>query len=299
MTKDVRYYAKFTLDFADHPKILALSFEAKWALVELTLWSRKHMTDGVIAKRLASSLASASAFAELCANDAHQPSLIETDDAYIIHDFSAHQDTRAEIEARSNRARIAGQKGGRPRKQPAKQPAKRNESKQPSEMKAEKEKHIKKETKKDSTYSMTFERWWSTYPRKVAKRAAAVAYDRVVKGVDACTLQTAVEAYAASVADSEQKFIAHPTTWLNQGRWEDQAAAEAPSVEEFLRDCWRRGVTAKITELTGHRPDPFRWPDEPIPADFDQEAARVDQVRAWLEREHDTLVESLSRGNNT
>lgn len=46
--KDDRLYAKFTLDFPDHPKILCLSPEAKWALVEMILTSHKNRTGGMI-----------------------------------------------------------------------------------------------------------------------------------------------------------------------------------------------------------------------------------------------------------
>lgn len=46
--KDDRLYAKFTLDFPDHPKILCLSPEAKWALVEMILSSHKSRSGGFI-----------------------------------------------------------------------------------------------------------------------------------------------------------------------------------------------------------------------------------------------------------
>ena len=37
-TKDIRLYAKFTLDFSDHPKIMPLSDAAFRCLIEATLW---------------------------------------------------------------------------------------------------------------------------------------------------------------------------------------------------------------------------------------------------------------------
>lgn len=122
--KDERLYAKFTLDFPDHPKILCLSIEAKWALVDLTIYSRRHMTDGFISKAVALAKHGASVCQELATNDAASPSLIEVENGYQIHDFALHQSTKAEIEALTAKRRTAGQKGGQARaKQVLKQTA--------------------------------------------------------------------------------------------------------------------------------------------------------------------------------
>lgn len=139
--KDQRIYGKFTEDFPDHPKIMPLSDAAFRCLVEATLWSRKHRTDGLLARRYAVARWSLSVLTELCENDAFNPSLSEVEDGWIIHDFALHQETRAEIEARSERNKIAGQKGGLAKaKQGAKQGAKRKSSERLAEK--EKEKHI-------------------------------------------------------------------------------------------------------------------------------------------------------------
>lgn len=142
MTKDRRLYGKFTLDFPDHPKIAILSDAAFRCLVEATLWSRKQQTDGVLARRYAVAKWSLDVLHELCANDDENPSLIEQERGWVIHDYAEHQDTKADIEARQERNRIAGQKGGLAKaKPPAKQGAKRGASKVVSENVAEKEEH--------------------------------------------------------------------------------------------------------------------------------------------------------------
>lgn len=136
MAKDGRLYAKFTLDFPDSHKVLPLSDKAFRALVEMTIWSRKQMTDGVLASRLAVAKWSLEVCQELCTNDPVNPSLIEVENGYLIHDFAEHQDTRAEIEARSERNKAAGRKGGQAR---AKRSAKRVASESLSETQAETE----------------------------------------------------------------------------------------------------------------------------------------------------------------
>lgn len=112
MAKDDRLYAKFTLDFPDHAKILPLSDAAFRCLVEATLYSRKHLTDGLLARRYALARWSLEVLRELCDNDPEKPSLIECEEGWRIHDFADIQDTRAEVEARRERNRKAGQQGG-------------------------------------------------------------------------------------------------------------------------------------------------------------------------------------------
>ena len=110
--KDERLYAKFTLDFPDSAKILPLSVEAKWALVEMTIYSRRMLTDGFLARGLALAKWGLDVCSELASNDPIKPSLIEVENGYQIHDFAEHQSTKAEIEALTEKRRAAGRKGG-------------------------------------------------------------------------------------------------------------------------------------------------------------------------------------------
>lgn len=88
----------------------------------------------------------------------------------------------------------------------------------------EKEKEKEKNIKKD------FDDWYLLYPRKVGKEAALKKYQSVRDRVDKEILIAGVKAYSRTVENEDQKFIAHPATWLNQGRWED----EVPTDEDWL-----------------------------------------------------------------
>ncbi|QKY78996.1 hypothetical protein Jinkies_48 [Arthrobacter phage Jinkies] len=70
-------------------------------------------------------------------------------------------------------------------------------------------------------YSRAFEAFWDAYPRKVGKKAASSAFDKARK---AASLQTICEGAARYRDDPnrEDAFTAHPTTWLNEGRWDDE-----------------------------------------------------------------------------
>lgn len=68
-----------------------------------------------------------------------------------------------------------------------------------------------------------FDDFWSAYPIKVGKQAAINAYRRALKrGAEPAYMLTAARRYAAVTRASERRFIAHPTTWLNQGRYDDE-----------------------------------------------------------------------------
>lgn len=69
-----------------------------------------------------------------------------------------------------------------------------------------------------------FTDWWEAYPRKVGKKAAETSYAKALKsGVTSATLLQAATRFAAECAEWGRPVdkIPHPTTWLNQGRWDD------------------------------------------------------------------------------
>lgn len=77
----------------------------------------------------------------------------------------------------------------------------------------------------EKTYMIDFERFWTAYPRKVAKPAAVKSWMRLKPESE--TLNAILSAVAtAKLSDDwrkeDGKYIPHPTTWLNQRRWEDQ-----------------------------------------------------------------------------
>jgi hypothetical protein len=78
------------------------------------------------------------------------------------------------------------------------------------------------------------ERFWQAYPRKIGKKAALrkletienaneVSFDRLLSAI-------------RKISATEEKFIPHPTTWLNQGRYLDgeETGETAPSSKVFV-----------------------------------------------------------------
>ena len=68
-----------------------------------------------------------------------------------------------------------------------------------------------------------FDIFWEKCPKKIAKKKVESTYNKLVvnKTVTEDNLIQAMENYNISVKDVDTKFIVHPATWLNQGRWED------------------------------------------------------------------------------
>lgn len=76
----------------------------------------------------------------------------------------------------------------------------------------------------------SFDAFWNRYPRRVAKVAAKNVFISIMIKPNAPSLETllaSVDSYAKTQTD--KKYIAHPATWLRQGRWEDETVS-APLV---------------------------------------------------------------------
>ena len=72
-----------------------------------------------------------------------------------------------------------------------------------------------------------FPEFWAAYPRKTDKGNAKKAWVKAIKKKPASEIITAAAAYAAT--KPEPKFTAHPTTWLNGERWDDEPVRSPPA----------------------------------------------------------------------
>ena len=81
----------------------------------------------------------------------------------------------------------------------------------------------------DAVLDQLFEAFWKEYPRKIAKQKARESFYRInpdqqltQKMIDAVIAQRQTEQWKRD----KGRFVPHPTTWLNQHRWEDQLTVE-------------------------------------------------------------------------
>jgi len=75
------------------------------------------------------------------------------------------------------------------------------------------------------TPTASFDDFWKVAVRRVGKLAAERSFKKAIKRKDADTLMERWAAYNAGL-NGDLKFEPHPATWLNQGRWLDDAPKE-------------------------------------------------------------------------
>lgn len=83
----------------------------------------------------------------------------------------------------------------------------------------------------DYSRAVPFEQFWQAYPRKVGKRAAELAFARALRRT---TFEHIMDALRHAQWSSDPQYIPHPTTWLNQGRYDDEPPEQIDHVARIL-----------------------------------------------------------------
>ena len=89
----------------------------------------------------------------------------------------------------------------------------------------------KKKSSTPARVESDFLDFYAAYPRHVGKEAARRAFVKAVKaGTPAADIIEGARRYAAATAaaGTETRYVAHPATWLNAGRWSDDMEDAAP-----------------------------------------------------------------------
>lgn len=95
-----------------------------------------------------------------------------------------------------------------------------------------------------------FLRFWDAYPRKEGKGAALKAWEKIRPGDELLgKILAALESrrWPPRWLEDEGRFIPHPSTWLNQRRWEDEGLLLNGTVKA-MTDEEREAYTAKERE---------------------------------------------------
>ncbi len=98
--------------------------------------------------------------------------------------------------------------------------------------------HIPPIAPKGIAYSERFERFWKAYPSKVGKRVAWKAFQKL--HIDDSMLSTMLKAIETQKRSDKWKrgIIPNPSTWLNQGRWEDELTENRPDSTSSNGNPW-------------------------------------------------------------
>lgn len=95
-----------------------------------------------------------------------------------------------------------------------------------------------------------FEEWWSAYPRKVGRSKAKTAYAKAVREIAsrngndlaaaADKLLSTTRTFAESDTGQAGQYCPHPTTWLSQGRYDDDPATWRRSARQLAVGAGQR-----------------------------------------------------------
>lgn len=103
------------------------------------------------------------------------------------------------------------------------------------------------------------EQFWRNYPKRTEKKAAMAKLDAVRKsGVPWAHFMAGVLRYLQHVSASrtEERFIKHPTTWLNKGCWDDQLGpVTAPVGKNGMAELRREMRERRQREEIEHEPE--------------------------------------------
>jgi len=143
-------------------------------------------------------------------------------------------------------------------------------------------------------YTHEFEVFWKSYPRRISKKAAFKSWQKAIKeGADIKKIMDAVMAYKAWLAPGNgwRPEPKHPTTWLNQGCWDDdygEPEYEKPSITFKLPD----EIVNKLRTVGLDDNQIKKWFDD---AEFKQDAIIFTKefVRDWVQRNFDGQMRRL------
>ena len=76
-------------------------------------------------------------------------------------------------------------------------------------------------SQKDIERDADFDTFWAAYPLKVGKPAAEKSYRTARRRAKPASILAGLGAACEAWKGSDERFIPHPATWLNQDRWGD------------------------------------------------------------------------------
>ncbi|TBG78602.1 hypothetical protein ELG76_04100 [Rhizobium leguminosarum] len=101
-----------------------------------------------------------------------------------------------------------------------------------------------------------FNEFWSLYPRRVSKRTAQKAWDKETKQTAPEVILSGLRRQLPYLQSRDAQFIPHASTWLNQGRWEDETQpVQRNTGRRTIADAAREYITSN-----DYRGDAFGLP---------------------------------------
>ncbi|MEW1813256.1 hypothetical protein AB0284_21445 [Pseudarthrobacter phenanthrenivorans] len=237
---------------AFHAKVMLAGNSAMGLWIRAGAWSSAHLTDGFVPTHMASAMANmANGMAKPCDQDALVMAGLwdEVEGGYQFHDWSDFQPSADEERERREKIKEArkqaGKKGaaarwnasdtdGKNGKTIAK-PSQTDSNPDGKPMAPTRPDH-KRTSSSPAAPPMEFDQFWAAYPRRVGKQAAIKAWAKAVKITEPQKIIDAAASYARTVRDKDPQYTAHPSSWLNAGRWDDEPLFSTPAFDPWASE---------------------------------------------------------------
>lgn len=210
--------------FWSHPKTLALSKSAVALWVRAGSYCGNHLTDGVVKRDVLPILQGTTDDANELINAGLWMAHVQ---GYVFHDWDVYQFTREKIEHERERTR---QRVERHRASSQDKTSLRKNSSP-----------VKRVGNAVGNAVTQFDDFWSVYPRKVGKGHARNAWEKAITKTDPSVIINGAQKYRDD-KHRDPQFTAHPSTWLNGERWDDQPTEIKPSgpvtiMDQYTEPC--------------------------------------------------------------
>jgi hypothetical protein len=87
---------------------------------------------------------------------------------------------------------------------------------------------------------MDFECFWGAYPRRLAKKDARKAWEKLTAQQQEAAMKS-LPSHIEHWSDREMKYVPYPASWLNGERWEDELDVKGPDVAALMRQLEMEG----------------------------------------------------------
>lgn len=243
-------YLAVEVGWLRHPKVRRVHRDARSLWVAGGLHAVEHETDGVIEKHMLGLIA-----AEADVKPSRAAELVDAGlwedwgDRYVIHDFLIYNPSKAEREERRERWRkqkekqrgFSGVSTADTHTDTGTDSSQESSTLLSSSLLSYTKPSVKTLARADDE---TFAQFWACYPRKVGKPAAQTAFAKALTKTEPSAIGDGLRVWCDYwQTQGDQQFVPHPTTWLNQERWNDRPPPPAkPRANE--------GIDYLLTKMT-------------------------------------------------
>lgn len=204
--------------FWSHPKTINLSRGAVALWVRAGSYCGKHLTDGFLSEQ---ALWMCQGTTEEATELVEASLWLRAANGWQFHDWADYQDTKDTV--------LKRREAWRNRQNRNRNNSPKNDNEQEvhsipfhSEGTRDSREVSRRDTQRDSRDDESlFDEFWSAYPKKVGKGAAKKAWERAIESTTPAVVIAAAKRYR-DAPNRTDKFTAHPATWLNHGRWDDE-----------------------------------------------------------------------------